>query len=90
MLYTDQSVTVLADAVKVFGVTLVGVSTTTAVKLLFSLGLVLAVFIVRTAILWLARRVLGGRSETRAASGSAKASSSSWPSSWCWAWCRSG
>lgn len=60
MLSTAESVTVLAGAVKVFGVTLVGVSTTTAVKLGFSVGLVLAVFVVRAAILWLARQGLGG------------------------------
>lgn len=57
---TDE--TVLADgAVRVFGVTLVGVSTTTGVKLLFTLGLVLLVLTLRAAALWLTRRLLGGQ-----------------------------
>jgi small-conductance mechanosensitive channel len=49
-----------ADAVQVFGVTLVGVSTTTGVKLLFSLALVAVVLAVRAVVLTLARRSLGG------------------------------
>lgn len=49
-----------ADAVRVFGVTLVGVSTTTGVKLLFSAALVVLVLAVRALALLLARRVLGG------------------------------
>jgi len=54
--------TVLAEggAVRVFGVTLVGVSTTTGVKLLFTLGLILVVFALRFLALALIRRVLGG------------------------------
>ena len=54
--------TMLAEggAVRVFGVTLVGVSTTTGVKLLFTLGLILAVFALRFLALALIRRVLGG------------------------------
>lgn len=51
---------VLADAVQVFGVTLVGVSTTTAVKLGFSAGLIILVFALRAAALGVARRLLGG------------------------------
>ena len=54
--------TVLAadGAVRVFGVTLVGVSTTTGVKLLFSLGLVLLVVGLRWLALSVIRRLLGG------------------------------
>lgn len=48
-------------AVQVFGVTLVGVSTTTGVKLLFNLGLVLAVLAVRGLALAVTRRLLGGQ-----------------------------
>lgn len=48
------------DAVRVFGVTLVGVSTTTGVKLLFSLALLAAVLVARAVVLRLARRTLGG------------------------------
>lgn len=48
-------------AVQVFGVTLVGVSTTTGVKLLFTLGLVLAVLAVRGLALAVTRRLLGGQ-----------------------------
>ncbi|WP_138758994.1 mechanosensitive ion channel family protein [Modestobacter altitudinis] len=51
---------VTADAVQVFGVTLVGVSTTTGVKLLFSLTLIALVLAVRALVLRLARRSLGG------------------------------
>ena len=50
-----------AGAVRVFGVTLVGVSTTTAVKLLFTLALVVLVALLRAAALWLTRRLLGGQ-----------------------------
>ena len=48
------------DAVQIFGVTLVGVSSTTGVKLLFTLGLVVVVVIVRRLALAVMRRVLGG------------------------------
>ena len=51
---------VLADAVQVFGVTLVGVSTTTGVKLLFSVGLVIVVVALRAVALEVIRRLLGG------------------------------
>lgn len=51
---------VTAEAVRVFGVTLVGVSTTTGVKLLFTLALVAVVLLVRALVLRLARRSLGG------------------------------
>ena len=47
-------------AVKVFGVTLVGVSATTGVKLLFTLVLVAVVLVLRALILALLRRILGG------------------------------
>lgn len=48
-------------AVRVFGVTLVGVSATTGVKLLFTLGLVGVVLAVRGMVLAVLRRVLGGK-----------------------------
>lgn len=51
---------VTAAAVEVFGVTLVGVSTTTGVKILFSLALIGVVLLVRALVLRLARRTLGG------------------------------
>ena len=51
---------VTAAAVEVFGVTLVGVSTTTGVKLLFSLALIGVVLLVRAVVLRLARATLGG------------------------------
>lgn len=51
-----------SGAVRVFGVTLVGVSSTTGVKLLLTLGLVLAVLVVRRLVLAPARAVLRGRS----------------------------
>ncbi len=47
-------------AVRIFGVTLVGVSTTTGVKLLFTVGLIAAVMVLRGLALTLIRRVLGG------------------------------
>jgi small-conductance mechanosensitive channel len=50
-----------SDAVRVFGVTLVGVSTTTGVKLLFTLALVVLVALLRGAALWLVRQLLGGQ-----------------------------
>ncbi|MEI4273751.1 mechanosensitive ion channel domain-containing protein [Klenkia sp. LSe6-5] len=49
-----------AGAVEVFGVTLVGVSTTTGVKVLFTLGLLLVVLVLRALALLVARRTLGG------------------------------
>lgn len=49
------------DAVRIFGVTLVGVSKTTGVKLLFTLALILVVVLLRGLVLLLARRALGGR-----------------------------
>ncbi len=52
---------VLADgAVELFGVTLVGVSTTTGIKLLVTLTLVLVVLALRALALLIARRTLGG------------------------------
>ncbi len=50
----------MADAVRVFGVTLVGVSTTTAVKLGFTFGLIVVITMLRRLILHFSRRVLGG------------------------------
>lgn len=47
-------------AAKVFGVTLVGVSTNTAVKLGFTLALVLIVLALRALALTIARALLGG------------------------------
>lgn len=55
-----MTVTVAADAVKIFGVTLVGISTTTGVKLLFTTGLVLVVLLLRGLALAISRRLLGG------------------------------
>ncbi len=49
-----------SGAVRIFGVTLVGVSATTGVKLLFSIVLALAVLVVRRLVLGLIRRVLPG------------------------------
>ena len=49
------------DAVRIFGVTLVGVSKTTGVKLLFTIALILVVLLLRGLVLLLARRALGGR-----------------------------
>ncbi len=54
-----QSATPLG-AVRVFGVTLVGVNATTGVKLLFTLALVLVVLALRRLVLALTRWVLGG------------------------------
>ena len=48
------------DAVRIFGVTLVGVSSTTGVKLLFTLGLVLVVLLLRRLALMVMRAALGG------------------------------
>lgn len=50
----------MADAVQVFGVTLVGVSTTTAVKLGFTAGLIVLVVALRAVALSITRRLLGG------------------------------
>lgn len=50
----------LAGAVQVFGVTLVGVSITTAVKLAFTVGLIVVITLLRALALGIARRVLGG------------------------------
>lgn len=50
------------EEVKFFGVTLVGVSATTGVKLLFTVGLVAAVLVLRRLFLALLRRVVGGDS----------------------------
>ncbi|WP_217180718.1 hypothetical protein [Nakamurella multipartita] len=49
-----------SDAVTVFGITLVGVSVTTAVKLMFTVGLVVVVLGLRWLALFVTRRVLGG------------------------------
>lgn len=48
------------DPIHVLGVTLVGVSKTTAVKLLFSLALIGTILLLRFAVLQIARRLLGG------------------------------
>ncbi|MDQ2757294.1 MAG: mechanosensitive ion channel family protein [Actinomycetota bacterium] len=49
-----------SGAVEILGVTLVGISTTTGVKLAFTLALVLVVLALRALTLRLARRTLGG------------------------------
>ncbi|MDO5711701.1 MAG: mechanosensitive ion channel [Micrococcales bacterium] len=48
------------DPIQVFGVTLVGVSKTTGVKLLFTLALIAVVLLLRFVVLRGVRRVLGG------------------------------
>lgn len=48
------------DEVRFFGVTLVGINATTGVKLLFTIGLVAAVLVLRRLALTLLRRVAGG------------------------------
>lgn len=50
----------LADAAQIFGVTLVGVSTTTAVKLAFTLAFIAVVTLLGSLALSLIRRLLGG------------------------------
>ncbi|WP_432485546.1 mechanosensitive ion channel family protein [Kineococcus esterisolvens] len=50
-----------SEAVEVLGVTLVGVSPLTGVKLLLTAVLVLAVLVLRAVVLGVLRRVLGGR-----------------------------
>ncbi len=47
-------------AVKIFGVTLVGVSTTTGVKVLFTIALVLIMMVLRRVALTVIRRFVGG------------------------------
>lgn len=62
-LIPNPAVSVVAaasDPVKIFGVTLVGVSRSTGVKLLFTLALIALVLIVRSLVLLVLRRVLGG------------------------------
>ena len=49
-----------SDAVRIFGVTLVGISTSTGVKLLFTLALVLIVLLLRAVVMTVVRRILGG------------------------------
>jgi len=48
-----------SDAVRVFGVTLVGVSPRTGVKLLFTAALILGVLLLRSVFMTLVRRLLG-------------------------------
>ncbi len=48
------------DEVKLFGVTLVGVNANTAVKLLFTVGLIAAVWVLRRLAAAVLRRVVGG------------------------------
>ncbi len=48
------------DPIQWFGVTLVGVSKTTGVKLLFTLALIAVVLLLRFLVLWGMRHVLGG------------------------------
>ena len=61
MLPSAEASLAASGAVRVFGVTLVGVSTTTGVKLLFTVVLVLVVAVLRGTALWLTRRLLGGQ-----------------------------
>ena len=53
-------ITEASGPVKIFGVTLVGLSSSTGVKLLFTIGLVVIVLGLRFLVLMLLRRVLGG------------------------------
>ncbi|MET3808344.1 small-conductance mechanosensitive channel [Nakamurella sp. UYEF19] len=46
--------------VQIFGVTLVGISATTGIKLLFTVVLVVVLLLARRAAMWLSRRLLGG------------------------------
>lgn len=55
-----MTVAAAGATVKIFGVTLVGISTTTGVKLLFTTGLVLVVLLLRGLALAISRRFLGG------------------------------
>ena len=48
------------DAGRLLGVTFVGVTAETGLKVLFTIGLVIVVFALRTVARWLIRRVLGG------------------------------
>ena len=48
------------DAVKIFGVTLVGISVTNGVKVLFSIALILVLMLLRKVARWVIRAVLGG------------------------------
>jgi small-conductance mechanosensitive channel len=50
----------MADAVRIFGVTLVGVSTSTAVKLAFTVALVVVIAALRGLALAISRQLLGG------------------------------
>lgn len=50
----------VSGAVRIFGVTLVGVSTTTGVKVLFTIGLILGLLALRGLLLGIGRRLLGG------------------------------
>ncbi|MEP7160757.1 MAG: mechanosensitive ion channel domain-containing protein [Dermatophilaceae bacterium] len=59
-LLTAPAVLADDDAIQVFGVTLVGVSKTTGVKLLFTLTLIAAALLLRYLVLRGVRRVLGG------------------------------
>jgi len=54
-----------SGAVKIFGITLVGVSTTTGVKLLFTLALFVLVLVARRLIIAAMRRVLRGSADPR-------------------------
>ncbi len=53
-------VAAVSDPIQVFGVTLVGISRTSGVKLLFTVALVLLVLLLRRVAIGLARRLLGG------------------------------
>lgn len=55
-----MSTSTASGAVRVFGVTLVGISTSTGVKLLFTAALILVVLVLRGLALRLSRRLLGG------------------------------
>ncbi len=57
---SQSTVDLGADAVRILGVTLVGVSSTTGVKLLFTLGLLAVVLALRAVVLRVARGTLGG------------------------------
>jgi small-conductance mechanosensitive channel len=61
VLPSTETTLTASEAVRVFGVTLVGVSTATGVKLLFTVALVVLVALLRGAALWIVRRLLGGQ-----------------------------
>lgn len=63
-MWTPILAAVHVDAINIFNITLIGVNLRTGKKLLFTLVLFAAVFLLRAAALWLVRRVLAGQPES--------------------------